>query len=248
MGSLGTEISEEYCINNDDLIIIEEEEEESSGSWSNNNGYNGVNNGKLPLLSLNHVSYVCKSVAKSVKFYEQVLGFVLIKRPSSFKFEGAWLFNYGIGIHLLEAAAIADDSSNKNNKNIKKKINPKDNHISFQCSNMSLIMEKLAQLNIHYVTAVVEEGGIIVDQLFFHDPDGHMIEICNCQNLPVLPLVSSSSSCSSCPLNKFKPVTNVDVADDVVASSVSKMNKRCSEAAAVSMMDNLVMDMMNIYL
>ncbi|KAF4359156.1 hypothetical protein F8388_005265 [Cannabis sativa] len=225
MGSLGTEISEEYCINNDDLIIIEEEEEESCGSWSNNNGYNGVNNGKLPLLSLNHVSYWLNL--------------------SNFMNK---LFNYGIGIHLLEAAAIADESSNKNNKNIKKKINPKDNHISFQCSNMSLIMEKLAQLNIHYVTAVVEEGGIIVDQLFFHDPDGHMIEICNCQNLPVLPLVSSSSSCSSCPLNKFKPVTNVDAADDVIASSVSKMNKRCSEAAAVSMMDNLVMDMMNIYL
>lgn len=45
---------------------------------------------KLPLLSLNHVSFVCKSVPKSVKFYEEVLGFVLIKRPSSFDFEGAW--------------------------------------------------------------------------------------------------------------------------------------------------------------
>lgn len=44
----------------------------------------------LPLLSLNHVSYVCKSLADSVKFYVDVLGFVLIKRPSSFKFEGAW--------------------------------------------------------------------------------------------------------------------------------------------------------------
>lgn len=44
----------------------------------------------LPLLSLNHVSFVCKSVKKSVQFYEQVLGFVLIKRPSSFDFEGAW--------------------------------------------------------------------------------------------------------------------------------------------------------------
>jgi catechol-2,3-dioxygenase len=41
-------------------------------------------------LSLNHVSFVCKSVPESVKFYEDVLGFVLIKRPSSFKFEGAW--------------------------------------------------------------------------------------------------------------------------------------------------------------
>jgi catechol-2,3-dioxygenase len=44
----------------------------------------------LPLLSLNHVSFVCRSVQESVKFYENVLGFVLIKRPSSFKFEGAW--------------------------------------------------------------------------------------------------------------------------------------------------------------
>ena len=44
----------------------------------------------LPLLSLNHVSFVCKSVSESVKFYQDVLGFVLIKRPSSFKFEGAW--------------------------------------------------------------------------------------------------------------------------------------------------------------
>lgn len=44
----------------------------------------------LPLLSLNHVSFVCKSVMKSVKFYTDVLGFLLIKRPSSFKFEGAW--------------------------------------------------------------------------------------------------------------------------------------------------------------
>jgi hypothetical protein len=44
----------------------------------------------MPLLSLNHVSYVCKSVSRSVRFYEEVLGFVMIKRPSSFNFEGAW--------------------------------------------------------------------------------------------------------------------------------------------------------------
>ncbi|OVA05072.1 Glyoxalase/fosfomycin resistance/dioxygenase domain [Macleaya cordata] len=44
----------------------------------------------MPLLSLNHVSFLCKSVSRSVRFYEQVLGFVLIKRPSSFNFQGAW--------------------------------------------------------------------------------------------------------------------------------------------------------------
>ncbi|OAY80127.1 hypothetical protein ACMD2_10788 [Ananas comosus] len=37
----------------------------------------------LPLVSLNHVSFVCT-------FYEEVLGFVSVKRPSSFDFHGAW--------------------------------------------------------------------------------------------------------------------------------------------------------------
>ncbi|WOG88266.1 hypothetical protein DCAR_0207501 [Daucus carota subsp. sativus] len=145
---------------------------------------------EMPLLALNHVSYVCKSLATSVKFYEDVLGFVLVKRPSSFDFEGAWLFNHGIGIHLLEVKNAATRKGQK--------INPKDNHISFQCTNMDLIIRQLQTMNIEYVTAVVSEGGVMVDQLFFHDPDGYMIEICNCQNLPILPL----SGPASCPVAK----------------------------------------------
>ncbi|KAL1320055.1 uncharacterized protein LOC107637516 isoform X1 [Arachis ipaensis] len=141
------------------------------------------------LLALNHVSFICKSVSESVKFYENVLGFNLIKRPSSFNFEGAWLFNYGIGIHLLESDKIPVE---------RRAINPKENHISFQCTDMSVIMQKLDEMNIKYVSTVVEDGGIQVDQLFFHDPDGYMIEICNCQNLPVLPI----SSLPSCPLKQ----------------------------------------------
>lgn len=181
----------------------------------------------LPLLSLNHVSFVCKSVSESVKFYEQVLGFVLIKRPSSFKFEGAWLFNYGIGIHLLES-----DSAPTTKKD---KINPKDNHISFQCSDMKLVMQKLEEMNIEYVTAVVEEGGVKVDQLFFHDPDGYMVEICNCQNLPVLPL-------SSCPLKLPNSGSNIAV------SALYEKGSRetaCSKVAAL-MMENLMSDLLDI--
>lgn len=43
-------------------------------------------------------------------------------------------------------------------------------------------------MKIEYVKNRVEESGIFVDQLFFHDPDGMMIEICNCDNIPVVPL------------------------------------------------------------
>ncbi|CAA2998553.1 Hypothetical predicted protein [Olea europaea subsp. europaea] len=178
---------------------------------------------KLPYLSLNHVSFICKSVRRSVKFYEEVLGFVLIKRPSSFDFEGAWLFNHGIGIHLLETEKIPQK---------KGKINPKDNHISFQCTDMERIIQKLEEMKIEYVKAVVKEGGIIVDQIFFHDPDGYMIEICNCQNLPVLPL-----SAPSCPIKTTK-LNN--------SSSFYGWKMQCSGEVEALMMENLAMEMMDI--
>jgi hypothetical protein len=78
-----------------------------------------------------------------------------------------------------------------------RRINPKDNHISFQCESMGAVEKNLNEMQIEYVTSRVEEGGIYVDQLFFHDPDGAMIEICNCDNLPVIPLVGEAiRSCS----------------------------------------------------
>ncbi|KAH9606029.1 hypothetical protein KSS87_021046 [Heliosperma pusillum] len=187
-----------------------------------------VNSGgaALPLLSLNHVSYVCKSLADSVRFYVDVLGFGLIKRPSSFQFEGAWLYNYGIGIHLLES---------NNHQRKTSKINPKENHISFQCSDMNLVIKKLETMGIEYVTAQVEEGGIKVDQLFFHDPDGYMVEICNCDNIPILPL-------SSCPLKipKSTPPTS-----KMCANHGSEVH--CSsEVLESQMMESLIIGMMNI--
>lgn len=79
----------------------------------------------LHLKSVNHISLICRSVEESIDFYQNVLGFFPIRRPGSFDFDGAWLFGYGIGIHLLEA-------ENPETLPRKKEINPKDNHISFQ--------------------------------------------------------------------------------------------------------------------
>lgn len=144
----------------------------------------------LHLTSLNHISLVCRSVEQSIDFYQNVLGFVPIRRPGSFDFDGAWLFGFGIGIHLLQ-------SEDPENMPKKTKINPKDNHISFQCESMGAVEKKLKELGIKSLRARVEEGGVQVDQLFFHDPDGFMVEICNCDNLPVVPLTGEMvRSCS----------------------------------------------------
>eukprot|EP00253_Pinus_taeda_P017112 PITA_17112 len=141
----------------------------------------------LPVLSLNHVSLLCKSVTASTEFYVNVLGFQLVRRPSSFDFVGAWLFNYGVGMHLLQSKSL-DDLPKRT------EIDPRDNHISFQCPDMFLVEKGLQEMDIKYKKRVVEDGGLYVDQIFFHDPDGYMIEICNCENLPVIPAHSSSSA------------------------------------------------------
>ena len=82
----------------------------------------------LPMMTLNHVSRLCKSVKDSVEFYTKALGFVLIERPQAFDFDGAWLFNYGIGIHLIQAK---DEEKLPNDDG----LDPMDNHISFQVFN-----------------------------------------------------------------------------------------------------------------
>jgi hypothetical protein len=55
---------------------------------------------------------------------------------------------------------------------------------------MVAVERRLKEMGIPYVQRCVEEGGINVDQIFFHDPDGFMIEVCNCDNLPVIPLAA----------------------------------------------------------
>lgn len=155
-----------------------------AGAMNNNSSSNKLPL-PLPLVSLNHVSLVCRSLESSLAFYRNVLGFVPIRRPGSFGFDGAWLFNFGIGVHLLQA----EDPANMPAK--KAEINPKDNHISFTCESMETVQRRLKEMGIRYVQRRVEEGGIYVDQLFFHDPDGFMIEVCTCDNLPVIPLLDA---------------------------------------------------------
>ncbi|XP_072975166.1 glyoxylase I 4 [Typha angustifolia] len=137
----------------------------------------------MPLMALNHVSRLCKSVDASIDFYVKVLGFVLINRPTSLDFKGAWLFNYGIGIHLVQN----EDGGNSPDA-VPDRLDPMDNHISFQCEDMGAMERRLKKMKIDYLKRTInEEEGAPIDQLFFNDPDGFMIEICNCENLELVP-------------------------------------------------------------
>ncbi|KAG2668758.1 hypothetical protein I3760_14G005900 [Carya illinoinensis] len=163
----------------------------------------------LPIMALNHVSRLCRNVKESVDFYTKVLGFVLIERPQAFDFDGAWLFNYGVGIHLLQSKDHEDRLPN-DQPDHHDHLDPMDNHISFQCANMEEMEQKLKDLDIKYVKRSVEEDeekGTAIDQLFFKDPDGFMIEICNCENLKLVP--ASSLGKIKLPFDRHNPPVEI---------------------------------------
>lgn len=54
------------------------------------------------------------------------------------------------------------------------------------------MVEKLKEMKIEYMKrSVGEDDDGKIDQLFFNDPDGYMIEICNCENLKLVPAAKS---------------------------------------------------------
>ncbi|KAJ0096122.1 hypothetical protein Patl1_17083 [Pistacia atlantica] len=166
------------------------------------------NEGKeLPLMALNHVSRLCRNVKESVDFHTKVLGFVLIERPPAFDFDGAWLFNYGVGIHLVQ-------SKDEDRLPDTDHLDPMDNHISFQCEDMGAIEKRLKEFNIKYMKRTVEddESGTAIDQLFFNDPDGFMIEICNCENLKLVP--AGSLGQIKLPFDRHNPPVETRNGDD----------------------------------
>ncbi|KAF8704410.1 hypothetical protein HU200_031456 [Digitaria exilis] len=64
---------------------------------------------------------------------------------------------------------------------------------AMQCTDMGLMKARLRDMKLDFVAARVRDGETVVEQLFFHDPDGNMIEICDCEKLPVIPLADAAA-------------------------------------------------------
>lgn len=51
-----------------------------------------------------------------------------------------------------------------------------------------------------------------IDQLFFNDPDGFVVEICNCENLKLVP--ASSLGKIKLPVDRHNPPVELENGDD----------------------------------
>lgn len=120
----------------------------------------------LPIQGVNHISRATTKLEASRRFYRDVLGFREIARPD-FDFDGAWLYNYGVQIHLI-ARGGTDPASGK-------EIQTRASHVAFDVSDLEQTRALLEAHGIEYRENHVPKTG--VTQLFFHDPDGYHIEV-----------------------------------------------------------------------
>jgi catechol 2,3-dioxygenase-like lactoylglutathione lyase family enzyme len=119
----------------------------------------------LPVSAVNHVGITTRRVEESKAFYRDVLGFREVSRPN-FNFRGAWLFNYGLMIHLIENEAAGDRTD---------EIQTRDNHLALHSDDLALVEQLLAQHGVQFRKNEIKDRGI--KQIFFQDPDGHHIEV-----------------------------------------------------------------------
>ena len=119
----------------------------------------------LPIKAVNHLGCRTKDVERSKAFYRDVLGFREVARPN-FNFAGAWLYNYSLMIHLIHNDAAGSASG---------EINSRVNHLALHADDLVEVERLLNEHGIAYIKREVADTGI--KQLFFHDPDGHHIEI-----------------------------------------------------------------------
>ena len=118
----------------------------------------------IPVSAVNHIAREVEDVQKSLEFYRDVLGFRQVWRPD-FEFEGAWLYNYGVMIHIIKGVPPERPGE----------ISTRADHVAFHTDDLPAVERYLQDRSIPYKKAFVPKSG--VTQVFFHDPDGNHIEV-----------------------------------------------------------------------
>ena len=119
----------------------------------------------IPIRAVHHVGRLTKRLEASRAFYRDVLGFREIERPN-FDFPGAWLFAFGVQIHLIGNDAAGDPTG---------EIQSRVNHLALHVDDFEQARALLEEHGVQYKES--QAPGRNLRQLFFRDPDGHVVEL-----------------------------------------------------------------------
>jgi glyoxylase I family protein len=120
----------------------------------------------MRLRGVNHVSFPVTDLARSLRFYRDLLGLVPIPRPDFGALGGAWLSAGDVQVHLIVTPAGVDVGCTP------AATNPVAAHTAFAVDDYAATQAALEAAGVA-VTGLGPEAG----QMWVQDPDGHVIEL-----------------------------------------------------------------------
>ena len=172
---------------------------------------------KLPIASFNHIAREVFSLEKSRQFYVDILGFQVIPRPM-FDCSGYWLYGYGLSLHLV-ATQVPDERKITKKARIKHFSTqlPRVDHIAFISNDIQAVKAILDKSHVYYKHEITTVAGI--EQLFFFDPDGNVLEISNCA-----PEIGETV----CKLDAKSPPFTLEKQKDAIENIILKSNSEAN--------------------
>jgi catechol 2,3-dioxygenase-like lactoylglutathione lyase family enzyme len=122
----------------------------------------------MRLVDINHVAIRTLDLEATNKFYTEVLGMRLAKRPP-FDFPGSWLQIGETMIHVMAGKAAYDTEGKF------RPVGGTVDHISISAEGYDDFARRFEERGIDYREFAVPEAGIL--QLFARDPNGILIEL-----------------------------------------------------------------------
>ena len=118
------------------------------------------------VVGMDHISFICADLSKSVPFYQAVFDATILLRPE-LGFPGAWLdLGAGVVLHLLQ---LPDPDAGV----IRPEHGGRDKHIALAVAATEPFAQRLTGLGVAFTRS--KSGR---DALFFRDLDGNAIELC----------------------------------------------------------------------
>jgi len=130
----------------------------------------------ISVRNFDHVTLVVSDLKKTEHFYVNVLGLEKTKRPA-FDFKGDW---YEIDNTLIHVILANDDSGlpGPGDRGVTRVT--RGQHLAFYVTDFRLTNELLEQHGIA-IAAGPKKRPDGAAQVYIHDPDGHLIELCSTQ-------------------------------------------------------------------
>ena len=128
----------------------------------------------IQVKTIDHVTIVVKDIERSTQFYTEVLGMQQVARPD-FGFPGAWFQAGDTQIHLILQSEQSGPAGIGQFQGEDPSVGF---HYAFVVDDANIAATQLREMGLEIVVGPRERPDGVI-QVYVHDPDGHLVELCS---------------------------------------------------------------------